>query len=281
MVGYNPGELRELLELLSAHKNATIYAGGTDLMVARKFEENVIFIAGVPELKTISHQEGYLVLGACLTYKELLEAELPEIMKEVFRMIASPAIRNRGTIGGNICNASPAGDTLPMLYALSAEVGLKSLGDDGEVKSRILPISDYILGIRRIDRRPGEVLCTIRIPEELLSENTEFYYKKVGARRAEAISKLSFFGAAKCRGDVIESVHAAFGAVGVTVVNPREEEQIFSGMKKSELLQNRQELIAAYQRHIKPIDDQRSTADYRKCTAESLLGDFIDRIANS
>lgn len=281
MVGYNPGELKELLCVLAAHKDATIYAGGTDLMVVKKFNEDVIFIGGVPELKTISHREGCLVLGACLTYEELLTVELPEIMKEVFRMVASPAIRNRGTIGGNICNASPAGDTLPMLYALSAEVELKSLGDDGEVKSRILPISEYILGIRKIDRKPGEVLCAIRIPEEAFSEHTVFYYKKVGARRAEAISKLSFFGTAKCRGDVIESFQAAFGAVGVTVVNPRKEALLFAGMKKSELLQRKQELMAAYLQYVKPIDDQRSTADYRKHTAEKLLADFIDTIAKA
>lgn len=280
MVGYNPTELSELLELLSENKDATIYAGGTDLMVTRRFQDVVLFINQVKELQKIEKKDGYLVLGAALTYDELLKADVPEIMKRVFETIASPAIRSKGTIGGNICNASPAGDTLPMWYALSALVELQSLSDSGEVSVRTIPIDDFILGIRKLDRKEGEVLTAVKVPLSTFEEDTYLYYKKVGARRAEAISKLSIFGMARYRQGRIDQMQVAFGAVGITVVNPLEMPELTKGLTKSELLEKRKEIADACMAHVKPIDDQRSTAEYRKITAERLLDDFIDRVIN-
>lgn len=278
MVGYNPTELSELLKLLAEHKDATIYAGGTDLMVTRKFQEVVLFINQVKELQKIEKKDGFLVLGAALTYDVLLRSEVPEMMKRVFETIASPAIRNRGTIGGNICNASPAGDTLPMWYALSALVELQSLNESGEVDVRTIPIQNFILGIRKLDRKPGEVLTAVKIPLSVFEKNTFLYYKKVGARRAEAISKLSIYGMARLDQGRIDQMQAAFGAVGVTVVQPVEMPELTKGLTKTELMDKRKEIIAACMKHVKPIDDQRSTAEYRKTTAERLLDDFIDRV---
>lgn len=281
MVGHNPKSLIELLTLLSKEEDVTIYAGGTDLMVVKKFKEHVAFIEGIPELKVIKKEDGALILGAGLTYDELLSSEIPQIMKDVFTMIASPAIRNRGTIGGNICNASPAGDSLPMWYALSASVVLQSLGEDGNMVMRKLPIHDFILGIRKLDRHPNEVLTQIHIPLQNLSDDTLFYYKKVGARRAEAISKLSFFGMAKISGDTVTDVQAAFGAVGITVVNPRAETTLIVGHTKSEIASHKKEITDAYLQYVKPIDDQRSNAVYRKQTATNLFEYFIDMIVNA
>lgn len=278
MVGYNPTELSELLKLLAEHKDATIYAGGTDLMVTRKFQEVVLFINQVKELQKIEKKDGFLVLGAALTYDVLLRSEVPEMMKRVFETIASPAIRNRGTIGGNICNASPAGDTLPMWYALSALVELQSLNKSGEVSVRTIPIQNFILGIRKLDRKPGEVLTAVKIPLSVFEENTFLYYKKVGARRAEAISKLSIYGMASFVQGRIDQMQVAFGAVGVTVVQPVEMPELTKGLTKAELMGKRKEITDACMKHVKPIDDQRSTAEYRKTTAERLLDDFIDRV---
>lgn len=281
MVGYNPTELSELFKLLAVNDDATIYAGGTDLMVVKKFQPVVLFINQVKELRKLEKRDGCLILGAALTYEELLHADIPEIMKRVFEMVASPAIRNRGTIGGNICNASPAGDTLPMWYALSAEVELQSLSDQGKVNTRTIPIREFILGIRKIDCRKDEVLTAVRVPLSRLTEDTCFYYKKVGARRAEAISKLSFFGMAKyCEGRIAE-IKIAFGSVGITVVNPDEIESLAIGLTSAQLQEKRKEIVDTCMAYVKPIDDQRSTAEYRKLTAERLLNDFIDRVINA
>lgn len=278
MVGYYPTELSELLKLLSEHKTATIYAGGTDLMVTRRFQEVVLFINQVKELQKIEHKDGYLVLGAALTYDVLLNSDVPEMMKRVFESVASPAIRNRGTIGGNICNASPAGDTLPMWYALSALVELQSLNEDGSVSVRTIPIHEFILGIRRLDRRPGEVLTAVKVPLQAFEKDTFHYHKKVGARRAEAISKLSIYGRAEFAHGKIKQMQVAFGAVGVTVVQPSEMQMLTDGLTPKELMDKRREIVDVCMEHVKPIDDQRSTAEYRKTTAKRLLEDFIDRV---
>ena len=278
MVGHNPTELSELLRLLYENKDATIYTGGTDLMVTRRFTDVVIFINQIKELQRLEKKDGYLVLGSALSYDTLLRSDLPEMMKRVFETIASPAIRNRGTIGGNICNASPAGDTLPMWYALSALVELQSLKEDGNVNIRTIPIQKFILGIRKLDRREGEVLTAIKVPLSAFEENTFLYYKKVGARRAEAISKLSIYGMARWDQGKIQEMQVAFGAVGITVVQPPEMPELAGGLTKAELTLRRREIEDACMRHVKPISDQRSTAEYRKITAGRLLDDFIDRV---
>ena len=278
MVGHNPTELSELLRLLYENKDATIYAGGTDLMVTRRFTDVVIFINQIKELQRLEKKDGYLVLGSALSYDTLLRSDLPEMMKRVFETIASPAIRNRGTIGGNICNASPAGDTLPMWYALSALVELQSLKEDGKVNIRTIPIQKFILGIRKLDRREGEVLTAIKVPLSAFEENTFLYYKKVGARRAEAISKLSIYGMARWDQGKIQEIQVAFGAVGITVVQPPEMPELAGGLTKPELTLRRREIEDACMRNVKPISDQRSTAEYRKITAGRLLDDFIDRV---
>lgn len=281
MVGYNPTTLSELLKLLFENKDATIYAGGTDLMVTRKFQEVVLFINQVRELQKIEKKDNYLVLGATLTYDALLRSDVPEMMKRVFETIASPAIRNRGTIGGNICNASPAGDTLPMWYALSALVELQSLNDSGNVNVRTIPIQDFILGIRKLDRKPGEVLTAIKIPLSAFEKDTYLYHKKVGARRAEAISKLSIYGMARFESGRIEQMQVAFGAVGVTVVQPTEMLELTRGLTRAELMDKRKEIVDTCMTHVKPINDQRSTAEYRKTTVERLLDDFIDMVIDA
>jgi CO/xanthine dehydrogenase FAD-binding subunit len=270
----------ELLKTLRDNKNTTIYAGGTDLMVTKRFKEHVVFINKIPELKEIEETKERLRLGACLTYSELIESDkIPEFMKKVFSQVASPAIRNRGTIGGNICNASPAGDTLPMWYALDASVVLKSMSEDDSIQERKILIRDFILGIRKIDKKENEVLVCIEVPKENIKPGTFFYYEKVGARRSEAISKLSFFGMAQVENGIVQKAEAAFGAVGVTVVNPRKEAKIFEGIPVDKLAEKKEEILEAYMQYVKPIDDQRSTAEYRKTVSRNLLEDFINQIA--
>ncbi|MEA4972143.1 MAG: FAD binding domain-containing protein [Candidatus Metalachnospira sp.] len=277
MVGYYPKTLDEALKLLNQKKGATIFAGGTDLMVQKKFAQDVIFINQIEELESISKDADNLYLGAKCTYIQLIYADIPEIMKEVFSQIASPAIRNRGTIGGNICNASPAGDSLPMWYAMDAVLKLESLDEEGKRQERLLPIRDFIKGIRKIDRKDNEILTQVILPIEYCNNDVFYYHKKVGARKSEAISKLSFFGLAKIEAGKIRKAGIAFGAVGITVVADRGLQGQLEGMDKKALHNIKAELIGRYMQIVKPIDDQRSTALYRKKVSENLLTDFLDK----
>lgn len=276
MVGYNPKTKEEALKLLAQKEDIQIFSGGTDLMVVKRFKENVIFINQIKELKGIEETKDEWQIGAGVTFTELIESDMPDIMKTVCSQVASPAIRNRGTLGGNICNASPAGDTLPMWYALKAKVKLESMKDGEHIEERILPIKEFILGIRKLDRRPEELLTKIIVPKTYFTGKTYFYHKKVGARRAEAISKLSFFGVSKIKDGKIESISAAFGAVGITVVKDETLEAKMKGMDKETFSQQKEMLFDAYMEHVRPIDDQRSTAAYRKKVSGNLLRDFLD-----
>lgn len=269
MVSYYPKTLLEALHLKGEHSNVKPYAGGSDLMVLHKEDDRYLFLNQLSELKVIKEEEESIFIGAGLTYSEMLESSIiPAILKEAIRGIAAPAIRNVGTMGGNICNASPAGDTLPVLYALGASVKLLSENKN----PRILPIERFILGIRKTALADNELLEGIIIPKKNFSN---VYYKKIGARNAQAISKLSFVGLCNIEEGKIEDIRIAFGSVGVTVVRDKELENKCIGKTVSELTTNVSRVLEEYDSIIKPIDDQRSTALYRKKVCMNLLEDFI------
>ena len=259
--------------------DATVFAGGTDLMVRKVWKNKCVFIGSIPELKTVRKTKSGMEIGAAATITELLENPIiPDFMKKVFEQMASPAIRNRATLGGNAGNASPAGDSLPMLYALRAGIVLADLDPAGQVFTRTLPIRDFITGVRKTVIRPEELIVRFLIPADSLGDQSLYYEKKVGARRAEAISKLSFFGRVRRKDGKIEDFAAAFGAVGRTVVTNAEAEELIRGMTMDELSSNREKIMTLYDDVIHPIDDQRSTADYRKTVSMNLLRDFLDLV---
>ena len=198
-------------------KKCIILAGSTDLMVKRKnwsgclplFDGDVIFIGHLQELKNIkTEMDGkYLSIGAACTLTEIKENILiPTYFKEVILSMASPAIRNVATIGGNICNASPAGDILPLLYALDAVLVIESFSG-----TRKIEIKDFILGPGKKDLKAEELLVEIKIP---INNFTSFYYKKVGTRKSTALAKASFIGFYTLENDKIKDMRMAFGAVG-------------------------------------------------------------------
>lgn len=272
---YFPATWEEVLKIRQK-TNALVYAGGTDLMVKKKneglllpkFEFPVLFIGSLQELKQIQIQENRIAIGAACTYDALLRAkETPEILKLAVREIASPAIRNSGTLGGNMCNASPAGDTLPVLYALGASLLLESQGNRREVL-----IENFILGAGKIALEENEIVKEIYIPKDRYEIQ---YYKKVGARKADAISKLSFVGLMKTKDDVIEDIRIAFGAVGPRVVRSKEIEKQLIGKNKKEVEAMYSFILKQYGEWITPIDDKRSTASYRKAVSLRLLQDFL------
>jgi xanthine dehydrogenase FAD-binding subunit len=259
-------------------ENCSIIAGGTDVMVMYKSRRGVppkipkpiVFIDHLSELKQVYQNGKDLHIGACCTYSELLENPLiPIPLTKAIKTIAAPAIRNRGTMGGNVCNASPAGDTLPLLYVYNAKLLLRSVTGD-----RIVAISDFIQGVRRIHREPNEILAEIILPS-VVEENAHVVFEKVGNRNADAIAKVGFAGYIRLNDAVIEDARFAFGAVGPTMVRSMEIEKKLIGktipLPDADITQ----VVAAFDKIIKPIDDHRSTAIYRKKVALNLLHYFL------
>lgn len=278
MVRYYPTTLSEALKYMKENSPMVIVSGGTDVMVAGKKGEHMIFLNQVEELKNVNKEDGILKIGAECTYAEMLNNEkIPEVLKKPMRKIASPAVRSSGTLSGNICNASPAGDSLPVLYALNAVIVTQYLNDNYEVETEKLPIEEFILGIRKIALRKEAIVTGIEIPVDNYRNISKLSYEKVGARRSEAISKLSFMGILKVDEEKIYDVRIVFGSVSIKTVRRTEIEKKMVGLTLEELDDKKGEFIKAYSEFINPIDDQRSTASYRKKVCLNLLNDFLSK----
>ncbi|MFE4708669.1 FAD binding domain-containing protein [Peribacillus simplex] len=258
-------------------EDCAIIAGGTDVMVLHKSRRGVppkipkpiVFINHLSELKQVYQHHKDLHIGSCCTYSELLENPLiPFALKNAIKTIAAPAIRNRGTLGGNICNASPAGDMLPLLYVYNAKLLLRSVNGD-----RMVAISDFIQGPRRVQRFHNEIVTEIILPFVL--EDSHVVFEKVGNRNADAIAKVSFAGFIRISKDRIDDIRFAFGAVGPTMVRSIDIEKKLVGKTIPLADADIAAIVAAFDKIIRPIDDQRSTAAYRKTVALHLLRYFL------
>lgn len=272
---FKPLTLQEALKIRSS-KDTILFAGGSDLMVKYRswsgtiaeLPLDVLFIGHLKELQEISLSNNTLKIGAAVSFSQILEDNrIPAYIKLPLSEIGSPSIRNLGTIGGNICNSSPAGDTLPMLYALDAEVIVASKNN-----TRTIGISNFIVGAGKNLLKKDEILTSITIP---LKDYNRFYSKKVGQRKANAISKLSFFAIAKTNTSEIEEVRIAFGAVAPTVIRSIEIESCFKQLKRGELYYLVDKINGQYANLIEAIDDHRSTKEYRKRVSLQILEKFL------
>jgi len=272
---FMPQSLKEALRIRKEEK-AIPFAGGTDLMVKRGrlrglapyFEKPVLFLHRVKELMGVKFEEGRVRIGALSTLSEILEnRDIPLILKYAIAEIASPAIRNLATIGGNICNASPAGDTLPPLYVMNARVVLSSFTSEREMK-----IMDFIKGPGSTDLKEEELLKEIIIPVEFFNI---VFYRKVGTRKANSLSKVSFAGVAKLDDGIIKDIRISFGAVAPTPLRAPEIEEEIIGKNKVKIIAKIPDILEKYARIIRPIDDQRSTARYRKTISLKILEYFL------
>ena len=270
---YIPSNLNEALEILSKH-NCFILAGGTDLMVQKHvstgvlphFEKDILYVMNLKELDYINlDSDKNIHVGASTRFIEIEESPLvPEIYKKVIREIASPNIRNMATMAGNIANASPAGDSIVPLVLNDADVVLVSV--NGE---RTVSVNDFILGVRKIDRKPDEMIKEIVLkPQEL-----NYFYKKVGSRKAESITKVSFLGAYRVEDGIIKDFRVAFGSVAIKVVRNTKVEKKYIGKSVKELKVN--QVVQDYAKLIAPITDQRSNKEYRHKVAMNLLKKFL------
>jgi CO/xanthine dehydrogenase FAD-binding subunit len=252
--------LDEAIDALERRPDAQILAGGTDFMVevnyGQRRPEAVVALNRVPELKGWQHTNSMLRLGAGLTYTEMADPELASFLpalRDAARTVGSPQIRNAGTIGGNLGTASPAGDTLPVLSALDASVVLSS--------GRRLPLDQFITGPKRTARDPGEVITAVEVP---VLRGPQAYLK-VGTRNAMVIAVCALALVVDVEG---ERVRCALGSVGPVPIRAHEAEDFISGEIDWSSLgvppgvaARFGQLVAAASR---PIDDHRSTADYRR-----------------
>jgi CO/xanthine dehydrogenase FAD-binding subunit len=274
----SPNSLNEALNLLASKSNRWVpFAGGTDLMVVydagKMAPTKFLDLHKLSELATIQMQGDDLIIGAMATYQQIKSH--PIILKNfpnlaaAARQTGSIAIQNRGTIGGNIANASPAADTPPALISYHAEIEV--VGKNG---SRLIPYEQFHQGYKKIALLDRELICAVRLP--LKTAHSQHYFRKVGTRNAQAISKIVMAAAANMNGKKVENLRIAFGSVGPTVVHCRSIEKLIQGNAITpELIENAKGLL---RKEISPIDDIRSTSDYRQTVAENLLSQFLSSL---
>jgi xanthine dehydrogenase FAD-binding subunit len=280
-IGWQPTTLAEALELLAGPTAPVPVAGGTDLMVqAREIgrERRWCDISRVAELRGVASGDGGAAvrIGALATWSELVTADLIRehvpLLGVAALTVGAPAIRNRGTLGGNVVNASPAGDGLPVLLVHDAEVELASLAG-----RRRLPVGEFWLDYRRTELRPGELLVAIHVPLAAAGDPpTMQVFRKVGPRRAQAIAKLSLAARFWRRTDGSLRGRLALGAVAPVPLRCRATEELLGSQPLDAAVI--EAACARLQGEIRPIDDHRSTARYRSRVAQRLLAALLQRM---
>jgi CO/xanthine dehydrogenase FAD-binding subunit len=255
-----PASTDDALRLLR-DENRTPIAGATDVYVALNFGTLVprkfVDIWPLKELRAITMRGDTLVIGALATYTDVIRSadvgrHLPMLVA-ASRLVGGPQIQNRGTIGGNIANASPAGDSLPVFAAVDATIVLRSL--DGE---RRVPFNEFYTGYRATVRRNDELIVAV----EVGPVNGKQWFRKVGTRAAQAISKVVVAGVRD------STPRIAFGSVGPTIIRARKTEQALANGGSID------DAATTLGQEITPIDDLRSTADYRRRVSVNLLRRF-------
>lgn len=266
-----PTSLDELWRLLDESPDARVYAGGTDLLVrisAGNLRPRVLIcLERLSEIRGVSDRGDTLWIGAATTHATLIANPVVNehfpILVQAASVLGSPPVRNMGTIGGNIVNASPAGDTLPPLYVLDAKIEVRS----GE-NSREVPIQEFIRGPGEVALSPGEIVTGIIVPR--VSPATVHHYEKVGRRKSQACSVAGMAALMKVsESNVIESIRLAWGSVGPTVVTIPEVEAALVGKPLS--VQTLTELAPVVSSAVDPIDDVRASAAYRRMVSGRLL----------
>lgn len=262
-----PRALPEALEHLRA-KDVTILAGGTDLMVQThagraRLSSALLNIRHIGELHTIEPDGGGVRIGALCTISELQHDPLVrqhfDILVQACEHFASDQLRNSATIGGNVCNASPAGDTLVPLLVLDAQVELQSK-PNGSAQVRRVPLAEFITGPGRTQRGAHELLTALWLPIPKPGFVGRFY--KFGTRPALDISAISIGIGGVRRGKTLSDVRLAYGAVAATPMRCRGAEAVLEGQTLDE--RTMQAVAAAARDEIRPIDDVRASAWYRR-----------------
>jgi xanthine dehydrogenase small subunit len=268
---FSPHTMDELWTILVDEPGAAVVAGGTDLLPRERRGAGeipaLVFIGGIDELTEIRSENEMVFIGAAASLRRIAENALIRenfpVLKEAIEWIGSPAIRTMGTLGGNICTASPAGDTLPPLYVLSAFVETRSANG-----FRVVPLERFILGPGRTALEKGEILYGVWVRKQ--KGSTIHHFEKVGQRRAQAISIASMAGVLDLSaGGTTQAIRLAWGSVAPTVVRiPAVEEYLTGKPLLPEVLEKALPLVRD---HVSPIDDERASAAYRRRVSANLL----------
>jgi CO/xanthine dehydrogenase FAD-binding subunit len=273
-----PGTLRVVLSLLAEDPGEWLpIAGGTDVMVqyaaGNLRSRKLVSIWNLPELRRIEVSDDEIRIGGGSTYSDLEESELInrefKLLSRAARWTGGIANQNRGTIGGNIVNASPAGDSLPALLVYGAELLLVSVRGERRVPYRTFHI-DY----RKTQLEPDELIRAVCLTRRF----SEYYAhaRKIAARGAQAIAKVCLAGLGRLAGEVVEDVRLAMGSVSPVPLRLTQTERMIKGKRiDPQHLEMAKQTAAA---EVRPIDDMRSTARYRAAVAGNLVGEFLEHL---
>jgi len=270
-----PKTLDEALDLLEKYKdkNIKILAGGTDLLVKMKtinLKVNYLMnVKNISELNFINTNQG-IIIGAVTPLSHIAREEEVKVkytaLYEGIKAMAAPSIRNMGTIAGNICNASPAADTVPPLIIYGAELKLQS-----KRGARTVLLEDFITGVGETIIEPDELITQINIPK--INENTSSAFLKKSRVKAD-LSKINLAVYLERKGNVCKNCKIVFGSVAIKALRAEKTEELLKGqIINSELINKVAEEVSS---EIKPIDDIRSTAEYRMAMSKQMLKDGLE-----
>lgn len=272
-----PGSLAAVLDTIAAAPGEwTPIAGGTELMVAhaagRLTATKLISLWGIPDLRFVETSPHSIAIGAGSTFRDLRGGNIPAqfpLLAEAASWIGSIANQTRATIGGNLVNGSPAADSSPALLVYDAELELASVRG-----RRRVPYAEFHTGYKRNVLAPDELVYAIHLPRRFAQHRQ--YIRKVGTRRAMAISKVALAATALIRDGLVSEIRLAAASLAPFPSRLKQSEASLLGCAiTADVIQNaRQALLAEAQ----PIDDIRSTADYRRFVGANLLEEFLLRL---
>jgi len=275
---FRPGTLDEAVHVLATH-GSQILSGGTDFFPAlgdRPLPDSVLDVSGISEIKGITVESDCIRIGGLTTWSQVIAAPLPrcfDALKSAAREIGSIQIQNRATVAGNLCNASPAADSVPPLLALDAEVELASVA-----RSRRLPLADFIVGNRKTLRRADEILSRVIVPRRL--DDAVSAFLKLGSRRYLVISIAMVAAILKTdRAGSVAAARIAVGSCSATAQRLTALEAALVGAPARIGLG-----AQVLQEHLAPlsaIDDVRGTANYRNDAARTLIARALEACVGS
>ncbi|WP_011582150.1 MULTISPECIES: xanthine dehydrogenase small subunit [Chelativorans] len=264
-----PASVDDLADILEAEPDTTIVSGSTDVgLWVTKFMREIapaVFIGGLDELRTVSQEDGVITIGAGVSYSDAfsyLSDRIPALGQLIER-IGGDQVRNMGTIGGNIANGSPIGDTPPPLIALGATLTLRK----GQSR-RTIPLEDFFIAYGRQDRQPGEFVEAVHVP--LPAPETRFAVWKISKRRDEDITAvLGAFAVTLDADGTVASARIAYGGMAATPKRALAVEAALHGRPWT--IETIEQALPAYEQDFTPISDMRASAEYRMMTAKNLL----------
>ncbi len=267
-----PRTLDELVSLRNAHPSATLLAGSTDigLWVTKQMRDlgDIIYLGHVDALKHVTEADGMLDIGAGVTLEDAykaLAAHYPDELTEMWQRFASLPIRNAGTLGGNVANGSPIGDSMPWLIALGSEVVLRSAAGE-----RVMPLENLYLAYQKKDMQPGEFVQAVRVP--LPRDGVRFRTYKLAKRFDQDISAVCAAFAFRFDGDLVSEARIAFGGMAATPKRAAATEALLVGKPWNENTVSA--AMAMMAQDYAPLSDMRASSAYRMKTAQNLLRRF-------